>query len=92
MASLVAPLDLGVDLMLTVTESIREGLRIIAEGAPCVTCGNTPKVGPTLRELAAETKTSTSTLSRFLHGSGIDSDTLDRLYEFVNARLPERVR
>jgi len=75
----------GTDL--TVTQSIREGLRIIMYGVPCPTCGRTGKA-LTLREVGAPTGTSASTLSRFLHGASIDSDTLDRLYEWVNARLP----
>lgn len=75
-------------LGLTVTESVREGLRIIMTGVPCPSCGNPPPKVMTLRDVGRQTGASASTLSRFLNGRGIDSDTLDRLYEYVNDRLP----
>ena len=73
-------------LGITVTETVRSGLGIVMHGVPCPTCGNTGK-GMTLREVAGQVKVSPSTLSRFLNGRSIDSDTLDRLYEWVVPRL-----
>ena len=75
-------------LGITVTQTVREGLRIIMHGVPCPTCGRSD-AGPTLRSVGALTGVSAATLSRFLRGAAIDSRTLDRLYEWVNVRLPE---
>ena len=75
-------------LGLTVTQSVREGVRLVMFGVPCPMCGNTGKA-MTLREVGEATGSSASTLSRFLNGHSIDSDTLDRLYEWVQPRLPE---
>jgi Bacterial regulatory proteins, lacI family len=76
---------------ITVTQAIREGVRLIMFGVPCPTCGHTGQA-MTLRDVGTLTGVSAATLSRFLNGRGIDSDTLDRLYEWVNARLPEPKR
>lgn len=72
----------------TVTWAVREGLRIIMFGVPCPTCGHSGKA-MSLRDVAKPTGVSAATLSRFLHGHTVSSDVLDRLYEWVNARLPE---
>lgn len=75
---------------MAVTSAVRDGLRIIMEGgAPCPTCGQGTGPRMHLREVTAETAVSAATLSRFLRGAPITSDVLDRLYEWVNARLPE---
>lgn len=76
-------------LGISVTQTVREGLRIVMSGvAPCPLCHLLPPAALTLRDVANETGVSASTLSRFLSGRGIESDHLDRLYEFVNDRLP----
>lgn len=76
-------------LGLTVTQSVREGLRIIMQIGPrCPTCGRAGEE-MTLRQVAALTDVNHVTVGRFLHGKSVDSDTLDKLFEWVNARLPE---
>jgi hypothetical protein len=74
-------------LGITVTESVREGVRIIMFGVPCPVCGHAGEI-MSLRDAAKVTGVSFNTIGRFLKGRPIDSDTLDRLYEWVNARLP----
>ena len=72
----------------SVTEMVREGLRIVMDGSLCPTCHNPVSTRVPLRDVGAAIGVSASTLSRFLRGSSIDSDTLDRIYEWVQPRLP----
>lgn len=79
-------------LGITVTQSIREGVRLIMQIGPrCPLCGRAGEQ-MSLREVAALTGVSHNTIARFLRGMSIDSDTLDRLYEWTHARLPEANR
>jgi hypothetical protein len=75
-------------LGIAVTASVREGLRIVMFGVPCPTCGRVDQ-SLTAKRVAEDTGVSEATLSRFLAGRAISSDVLDRLYEFVNVRLPK---
>ena len=74
-------------LGIAVTASVREGLRIIMFGVPCPTCGRGAQA-MTAKSVSERTGVSEATISRFLGGRTISSDVLDKLYEFVNERLP----
>ncbi len=76
-------------LGITVTETVREGLRIVMQLGPrCPLCGLAGEQ-MSLRDVAKLTGVNHVTIGRFLKGNSIDSDTLDKLYEWVAARLPE---
>lgn len=81
--------ELSPALGFSVTETVRSGLRLVMQLGPrCPLCGRAGEE-MSLREVAPLTGVSHNTLARFLRGQPIKSDTLDRLYQWVNARLSE---
>lgn len=74
----------------TVSAAVRDGLRMIIQLGPrCPLCGHGGAGLIPIREVARLTRVSPGTIHRFLAGGVIQSDSLDVLYEWVNARLPE---
>lgn len=77
-------------LGITVSDTVRSGIRIVMAGVACPTCGQSIEGGVSAAWVAKSAGVSAATLSRFLGGKQVTSDVLDRLYEWVVPRLPER--
>lgn len=74
---------------MSATALLRSKLKVRMGTHRCSECGSEHVTGMSLRQVTAETTVSAATLSRFLNGKPIDSDTFDRLDAWVNAPAAE---